>query len=287
MLRRLLAALLLLVSATPALGWGRQGHRAVATVASQRLNPQARAAVERLLRDNRDGKSLPAISMWADWVRFEKMPETYNWHFVNFPLSRTYDPGRDCRYVAGKGDCIVAALQRMRDVLADSRRSHRDRTEALMFVVHLVGDLHQPLHVVERDGDRGATEVDVVWLGEAERRRRGRRPERWTLHAVWDDGLLDAADRNTAQLVVALNAWLATQNEAELRRGGVVEWTDEAHAVAGEQAYRDADGRNIPRRGARLGRDYLRARLPVAERQLAVAGVRLAQMLNGGLGAGD
>jgi len=278
-MRRALALLLLLLLPAPALAWGRQAHRVVATLASQRLTPQARAAVEELLRDNEDGRSLAAISMWADWVRYRKLPETYNWHFVNIPLERErYDSGRDCRPERGKGDCIVAALARTRDTLADPRRRRAERVEALKFVVHLVADLHQPLHTAERDGDEGATRVEVSWLGSRE--TRGRKRRSWTLHGVWDDGLLAASDRSNAQIVVDLNAWLAQQDEHALAAGSIVDWTLEAHRVAREQAYRDADGGSIPLRGASLGRDYYEARIAVVERQLALAGVRLARLLN-------
>lgn len=278
-MRRVLLALLLFALPEAALAWGKQGHRVVATLASQRLTPRARAAVEELLRDNDDGRSLAAISMWADWVRFRKLPETYNWHFVNIPLERErYDSGRDCRPERGRGDCIVAALGRMRDVLADRDRRKADRVEALKFVVHLAADLHQPLHVAERDGDQGATRVKLSWFGSRE--TRGRRTYAWTLHAVWDDGLLEESGRSTAQTVVQLNAWLAQQDAQALAAGSIVDWALEAHRVAREQAYRDADGRGIPARGARLGQAYYDARIAAADQQLARAGVRLARLLN-------
>lgn len=270
-----LALLLLLPSA--ALAWGKEGHKIIASIAAQRLTPAARAQVKALLADNPDGKSLPSISMWADWVRFHKLPETYNWHFVNIPLAQSsYDPRRDCRDVPGKGACIVAATERMRDVLADGRRRREERVEALKFVVHLVGDLHQPLHAAERDGDQGATEVKVAWFGEWEQRPH----QAWTLHAVWDDGILDERHESVPQSVGRLDTWLALQDEAALRRGSVIDWVLEAHAVAREQAYRDQNGAGIPRRGARLGRAYCDARAAAVDQQLAKAGVRLAQVLN-------
>lgn len=275
-LHALLLALLLALPA-PAFAWGKQGHRVVATLASQRLEPSARDAIEVLLRRNEDGKSLAAISMWADWVRYRKLPETYNWHFVNLPLSRDdYDPGRDCRHEPGKGDCIIAAIGRMRDVLADRGRSQAVRLEALKFLVHLVGDLHQPLHVAERDGDRGGTRVTLLWFGRSEWRRR----QRWTLHGVWDEGLIAESGRNTVQMVVQANAWLAPRDAVAIGSGSVVDWALEAHTLARQQAYRDAAGKTIPERGARLGKEYYEARIGVVEQQLARAGVRLARLLN-------
>ena len=275
-----IAVVLVLLSPPAALAWGRSGHRIIATLASQRLTPAARTQVEALLAGNPDGRSLAAVSMWADRVKYGAHPETYNWHFVDIPLSRdNYDPGRDCPYVPGKGDCVVAALARMRDVLADPSRRRRDRVEALEFVVHLTGDLHQPLHVAERDHDKGANSVKVVWFGARERRSQGQR-QAWTLHAVWDDGLIAAAQRSDMQYVVHLNGWLAARDEAALRQGSPVAWTLEAHALARSQAYRDTDGKSIPPSGARLGRAYYEARIDAVDAQLARAGVRLARLLN-------
>jgi hypothetical protein len=274
----LLALLVLLPSVASA--WGKDGHRIIATIASQRLTPAARAQVKALLAGNPDGKSLPSISMWADWVRFHELPETYNWHFVNIPLAQsTYDPRRDCRDVPGKGACIVAATERMRAVLADGRRRRGDRVEALKFVVHLVGDLHQPLHAAERDSDQGANEVRVAWFGAWERRPR----QAWTLHAVWDEGMLEQHHESVSQAAVRLDAWLVRQDEDSFRRGSVTDWVLEAHAVARQQAYRDESGASLPRSGARLGRAYYDARVAAVDQQLAKAGVRLAQVLNSAL----
>lgn len=278
-MRRLLAATLLLLVPATALAWGSNGHRIVATIASQRLTPAARAEVERLLGDNRGGKSLASISMWADWARKHGYPETAQWHFVDIPLSRdTYDPGRDCR-PDPEGDCVIAALQRMRDVLADRGRRKEDRVEALKFVVHLAADLHQPLHAAERDHDLGGNKVKVVWFGEEVNDLPERR-QLWNLHAVWDDGMIAASGRNTRQYVVDLDAWLATQNEKSIAAGSVIDWALEAHEVARSQTYRDADGSSLPNEGARLGADYQKARIAALDRQLARAGVRLARMLN-------
>jgi hypothetical protein len=97
---------------------------------------------------------------------------------------------------------------------------------------------------------------------------------------VWDDGLIEEARRGAAQHVVRLNTWLASQDADSLGRGGWIDWALETHRVAREQAYLDADGRPIPPRRAELGRGYLEARIGAVDRQLAVAGVRLARVLN-------
>jgi hypothetical protein len=123
--------------------------------------------VAQLLQDDPTGQTLVSVSAWADTVRKTPMPETYNWHFVDIPVDADppkYVAARDCKPAAG-GDCIVAALEREVAVLKDPHAAPRTRAEALKFLTHLVGDLHQPLHCAERDGDAGGNGVPVIFFG--------------------------------------------------------------------------------------------------------------------------
>src|ERR1051326_3738936 len=125
----------------PAAAWGPLAHRVIARVAARHLSPAVRSEVARLL----DGQSLADVAFWADEIR-EGRPETARWHYVDIPLAaRDYQPARDCRPTP-RGDCIIAAIERERSILADHAAMDRRRAEALRLVVHLIGDLHQPLH---------------------------------------------------------------------------------------------------------------------------------------------
>jgi hypothetical protein len=238
--------------ATPVAAWGPLAHRVIVQVAARHLSPAARHEAARLL----GGASLADVSFWADEIR-EQHPETARWHYVDIPVrADDYRPGRDCR-LTPRGDCIVAALERERAVLADHAASDVRRTEALRWVVHLVGDLHQPLHCAD-DGDRGGNEVHVTLLG---------RPE--NLHAVWDAGLLLASGFSERDWVERV----AARARSSDTHGTVADWALEAHRAAVDHAYR------IPA-SHHLGKRWVEANVPVVERQLGLAAARLARLLD-------
>ena len=160
--------------AAHAFAWGAQGHEVIASVAWQRLNPQARQEVTRLLALE-PGQTLESIATWADEHR---SPATGVWHYVNFPrTSCKYEPERDCP----GGRCVVAAIAHQASVFA-SHASDAERLKALKYLVHLVGDVHQPLHAGYQD-DRGGNRFQLqLWMHAR------------NLHAVWDSGLLRNVD---------------------------------------------------------------------------------------------
>src|SRR5262249_48901498 len=150
-------------------------------------------------------------AFWADEIR-DRRPETARWHYVDIPLAaHDYQPARDCQRTP-RGDCIIAALERERAVLADHGATDQRRSEALRFVVHLIGDLHQPLHCAD-DGDHGGNAVDVTFLG---------RPER--LHAVWDGGILTASGLGERTWVERVATRVSGANRRRLAAGTFVDW---------------------------------------------------------------
>ena len=238
--------------AAPAAAWGPVAHRVIARVATRHLSPVARHEVARLL----EGQSLADVR--------ERRSETMRWHYVDIPVDAPdYQPARDCRPTP-RGDCIIAALERERAALGDHRATDRRRAEALRFVVHLVGDLHQPLHCAD-DGDHGGNDVEVTLLG---------RPDR--LHAVWDSGLLTASGLGERAWVERVATRLAGANLRRLAGGTIVEWALETHRAARAHAY------VIPS-SHRLDRRWVAANEPVVEWQLALASIRLARILNAAL----
>lgn len=259
---RLLAATLLL-AATPARAshdggarWWDLGHRLVARLAEPLLTPQARGAARDLL----GGQSLADAAVWADNIR-QYRRDADRLHFVNIPLAATsYDSARDCP----RGQCVIAAIERDRRVLADTTASPGDRAEALRFLIHFVGDLHQPLHVAD-DGDRGGNERDVVFLG-----------RRTDLHKVWDGELVEAFGMTPDQYLAYLRNRMKSMDLRALERGTPADWAMEEHRAAAEHAY------HLSRDG-RLGRAYVQANRPVIDHALIAAGVRLALVLNSAL----
>jgi hypothetical protein len=258
-------AILLLVAATiaPLTGaraWGVEGHRIVALIAERHLTPAAAAAVKRLLAA--DGATrLADVASWADDWR-ETHRETGPWHHVDIPLEAAgYDPARDCPHDA----CVIAQIRRFARDLADTSRPNGEREQALKFLIHLVGDVHQPLHAADHH-DNGGGDVRVIYDG---------RPS--NLRRIWDVELVRAASGvagGEAVLVDQLDSTPADTPDIE-----PVAWANEAHGLAANVAYP-----NLPDdRGEDLSGDYTIAVTPVVNEQLRRAGLRLAATLNAAL----
>jgi hypothetical protein len=237
----------------PALFWYDLGHRIVADIAERRLTPEAARAV----RDILGGQRMSDAAVWADNIK-QYRHDADPLHYVNIPLGATsYDSARDCP----SGKCIIAAIAADRQVLANAAASPLDRAEALRFLIHFMGDLHQPLHVAD-DNDRGGNRR-VVWL----------EGDSMNLHQVWDGELLYHVGMDEATYLPRLERKMDTMNLAQLERGTVVDWAMEGHRIAVEHAYK------IPRDG-RLSAAYLEENKPLIDHALIAAGVRLARVLN-------
>ena len=166
------------VAVSAALGWGDNGHIAVAKVADLYLTKSARDAISQLIPNNHIYDR--SIAVYADW--FKHTPaggHTRSWHYVDTPIDATgYSPDRDCR----QDNCVIKQIDAQRAILRDRSRPLADRRLALKLVVHFVGDIHQPLHCAERNHDAGGNEVAV--------RLRDQHGIR-NLHSVWDADILD------------------------------------------------------------------------------------------------
>lgn len=254
-----------------ALAWGQEGHSIIAEIAQHRLTPAAAAEVGRLLGP---GRSLASVSSWADDVRDDR-PETYNLHFVDLPLAdEHYDAAKHCPPSA-KGDCIVAALDRLN---LDLRCAPTDdlKREVLRFAVHFVGDIHQPLHTV--DEARGGNDLAVdVRLAGAKTCKGGPcpiRPFRSNLHAVWDGTLIRATTWNWGAYVDRLEGgWLASADAENVDGGTPGRWAEETHRAARFVWEQLPESRVVDDA-------YYAKVLPALDRQLGMAGLRLARFLH-------
>ncbi len=171
-----------LIAAMPATAgaWGRLGHRASARLAESRLSPRARAVVRELLEP---GESLADAATWAD-EHSREIRGSAAWHYVNVPISSPhYNPREHARQA-----CVVTKIAEFRVVLADRNAPRARRRQALRFFVHLVQDLHQPMHVAD-NGDRGGNALQL----------RSGRYENTNLHQVWDSGLFRSRYREHAE----------------------------------------------------------------------------------------
>ncbi|HKX64425.1 MAG TPA: S1/P1 nuclease [Rhizomicrobium sp.] len=263
MFTRLLASLLIGLAGLaplPVLAWGPQGHEVVALIAGQHLSGAARAEVARLLGG---GAMMVHDSNWADEIR-DRRRETSSWHYVDIPLmARDYDPGRDCP----DRDCAVAQIEDKLRILANRRLENNARREALRFLIHIVADVHQPLHAEDND-DRGGNQVRVI-IGRT----------RATLHRVWDSDVVEALGRDSTGIAAGIEHSLSPQERKAWASGTATQWANQAHAIARDRIYPQLQGRHE----LRLPHDYARRQASITRMQLAKAGLRLAFLLNSSL----
>jgi hypothetical protein len=272
--RHTVVALGLALAALDAAAWGSDGHSIVGEIAQRRLGPGARAQVEGLLGA---GHSLASEGNWADDVKPAR-PETFNWHFVDIPIADTaYDAAKQCAPTP-KGDCIIAELERLRTQLRCG--SDDVRREALRFAVHFVADVHQPLHTVGEEQGGNGVKVAVELHGlRCVRCTPKRTPE--NLHAVWDTTLIANTAWNWGAYVTRLEGgWLASDEARGAGRGTPQDWAVEAHGVAREIWPLTPADRIV-------NDDYYFKVLPVLDRQLGRAGVRLARFLDDAFSPGE
>lgn len=237
--------------------WGPEGHRLVARMAEEELTP---AAADRVRATLAPGESIAALASWADEVRTTRK-KTDPWHFIDIPIdSAGLDMQRDCP----KADCVLAKIAEFRRRWRDDAVSAAERREALLFLVHFVGDMHQPLHCANNN-DRGGNDLIVEFEG-----------QRMNLHRVWDSGLLDRMPAEET-LFAALSHAITSSEQAEWSRGGVETWAAESFAAARDVVYG-----GLPRGSGspQLGAAYEQKAETVVEIQLEKAAVRLAAILN-------
>jgi hypothetical protein len=249
-----LAALLALSAAAQA--WSYFGHQQIAELAERELAPSTRAAALALLEGEAD--SLAAVAAWADEVRDDP---AYEWshalHFVNFPRGRCqYRADRDC---VG-GHCVVAAIERFRAELGDASLPRQRRAEALRFLVHFVGDVHQPLHA-GFGHDKGGNTYQVNIDGEGS-----------NLHRLWDFWIPQRGGEDRAAQLAALSA-------SPLPPPGALQ-----PAAWAEASCRLVDSQGFYPQRRRLSAADLDRFLPLAQAQMRLAAARLAALLEAELG---
>ncbi len=253
--------LVLLVCSQPALAWGPHGHRIATRIAVARLSPAARAAVREILHP---GDTLVGESDWADHDGHNAVPGSAPWHYVNVPISAPRYDARFCQ----NGNCVVDKIKHYRTVLADRKASKSDRARALLFLVHFIEDVHQPLHVGDKK-DNGGNLTQIQFLGEGV-----------NLHRLWDSTLISDFSRDDSVWVESIDPLLTRENVEDWSKGSVESWADESLQDA-KLAYHFPPGSARPiESGDRLGRDYARFALPIIRLRLAQAGVRVANELN-------
>lgn len=254
------------VQVLPAQAWGPEGHRIVAHIAERHLSESARAAIATMLAPDQS-LSDNMVCNWPDYIKHDET-NTAPWHYVDIPYeSGAYDAARDCP----GGQCIVEQITRLEGVLADTRVSPEERFRALAFLVHFVGDVHQPLHCISRDDDQGGNLRPARWPGV-------KKPT--NLHALWDSNLVRSGLGTQAILDYAdgLNARITAPEEKAWASGSPADWAVESHDLAVKVAYRGVPADNFT--VFKPAPAYIAEGRDTIEHQFMKAGIRLATLLN-------
>ncbi|HEY0371955.1 MAG TPA: S1/P1 nuclease [Thermoanaerobaculia bacterium] len=268
--------LLLVFLPLHAFAWGSKGHAVVAEIAERGLSPNVAAQVRSLnfSAPLRDVASLP-----DDWRAEEtkglRQGDTGALHYSNTPNDQaTFDRARDCK----DDQCVVAAVEKYTAILKDKTQERDKRREALIYIVHFMGDLHQPMHAaggqVKDDAtgqmvmDRGGNLVKVRFLG-----------METNLHSAWDSMLIDWGPATVDEYTNYLLTYeMRGRSVEELQRGALVDWFNESHYAAVHDSY--AIGNGV------LGGEYAKKNIDIVYERLLRGGLRLRKVLEDALGGG-
>lgn len=238
--------------AKPSPQWGATGHRTIGEIAQKHLNKRTNKEIEKILQ----GESLAFVSTYGDEIKSDSRYKKFDpWHYVNFPLDSKYENS----IKNPKGDIIVGIESCIR-VLKNNNSTEKDKIFYLKLLVHLVGDLHQPLHV-GREEDRGGNDIKVKWFYKNS-----------NLHRVWDSDMIESWNMSYTEL--ALNSKkLANQQIYMIEQGDILDWAYESQKLA-QKIY------GSTKEGDNLSYKYSYENFSIVRNQVQKAGIRLAKILN-------
>jgi hypothetical protein len=250
MKRHILSFALLICINISSFGWGPTGHRATGWIAEKYLSKKARKAIEKLLK----GESLAMTATWMDDVRSDSTYDyMVDWHWVTIPFGNTYD-----KTTKNPNGDIIATLERIITELKSKKLTEEEQVNRIRILAHLVGDIHQPLHVGGMD-DRGGNNVKVTWFRNES-----------NLHRVWDSDMIDDTRLSYTELAQSLDKPTRAQI-LSWQKASVRDWANESQALK-DNVYAIGNGK--------LGYEYSYKNFHLVRARLLQAGVRLAGILN-------
>ena len=249
----LMTLLFLLVPAPANADWGKTGHRVVGQIAQDNLTPKALTAVTNLL----DGETLATVSTWADEMRSNPDFRPYDkWHYVNLPEDKKYHE------VEHTQDNAVKIIFKAINKLCDETVSREEKVFYLKYLVHLVGDIHQPLHT-GRAEDYGGSTIKLYFGG------RKSNQSATNLHRLWDTNMIDDFKMGYKEF----SDYLQSYKTVDFPQGDAICWANESHELV-NKVYSEVKS------GDELSYPYLYNNFYIVKDRLFMAGIRLANLLN-------
>ncbi|WP_111708099.1 S1/P1 nuclease [Lutibacter citreus] len=232
--------------------WGPTGHRTVGKIAEDYLSSKTKRKINDLL----NGHSLAFVSTFGDDIKSDKRyNEFYTWHYVNMPFGVKYEDSKK----NPKGD-LVTGIKKCKEILLSKTASEEDKNFYLKMLVHLIGDLHQPMHV-GRTEDKGGNDIQVRWFNNGT-----------NLHRVWDSDMINHYNMTYTELANNTNS--ITKDQVKyLQKGSIEDWANETQKLA-IKVYGTA------KIGEKLGYSYMYENFELVRSQLQKGGIRLAKVLN-------
>ena len=276
------------------LAWGPEGHEVVADIAAQYLTDVAQKQLKGILGSKELGDY--EIAGWPDIIRgtqeYEALyPGNGSWHYIDFDVWKQYSEDFELKASENRQD-IVSQIGRWEKVLGAKDTPADRRLDALRFVVHFVGDVHQPMHCAFRAGDMGGNMIPVNSFTGKHYAFDANTPMDWApnLHSTWDEYLVNELMAGVKPKTFA-NRLVKEITPGQLQHwsgGAPIDWATDSYWRARKEAYRWTNGQKLPYTWKRPGMDltsenYIDSHLPIVQEQLEKAGVRLALVLNSAL----
>ena len=236
--------------------WGAKGHRAIASIAEKHLNANVKAVVSSYL----NGESIMDAATWADEIRDDQQyRNTGAWHFLNLPLGLTRAQFSEYVLKQDKDNTYTAILKAEAN-LRDNALSAPQKAEALKFLIHLVGDAHQPMHV-SREEDKGGNTIQLRYEGKGT-----------NLHSLWDGKLIDHEGLNNAEMIKQYDL-ATTEQIKKWQSDSPMQWLWESYQLS-SALYKDV------KPGQTIDEEYYKKSIPILHQRISQAGIRLAGELN-------
>jgi len=232
--------------------WGATGHRAIGEIADNYLNCKAKRNIKKLLKR----KSLAFVSTFADEIKSDsRYREFYTWHYINMPLDSNYADSKKNE----KGD-LVTGIEYCKKIIQDKNATDDDQAFYLKLLIHLVGDLHQPMHIGLEE-DKGGNDFKLQWFYKDS-----------NLHRVWDSEMINNFGMSYNELADNADVLSRTQVKA-MQEGTIIDWVDETHELT-NKVYKSVE----PDENLRYRYSY--NHFKTVRSQLQLSGIRLAKVLN-------
>jgi len=230
--------------------WGKIGHRVVGKIAETVITEKTKDEINKIL----DGESIAMVSTWADEKRSDPKFDKYGiWHYVNMPLDKSYSEANHTQ------ENIVTVIKKSTELLKSDSLSKEEKKFYLKFLIHLIGDIHQPLHV-GRAEDRGGNDIKVNFFD-----------NKSNLHSVWDSDMINNYRISYTEFsnhLININ-----ENNEKLIIGDVEAWANESQELV-------KDIYSTVKSGDRLGYEYIYLNFPIVKQRLYQGGIRLGRLLN-------